>query len=62
MADLCQDQGKKITTPLFSKYRGVVLKVQYLNEKATKNKTAHVHLLWDQNELIDEKNWVQKIS
>jgi len=27
-----------------------------------KNKTAHGHLYWDQNELIDEKNWVQKIS
>ena len=52
MADLCQDQGKKITTPQpfgyrgvatprFPKYQGVILKVQLLYEKAKKNKTAH---------------------
>ena len=28
--------------------------------KKQKNETAHGHLKWDQNELIDEK-WVQKI-
>ena len=48
-------------TPRVLKYRGVVLEVQLtLWKSKKKNNTAHGHL--NQNELIDEKNWVQQNS